>query len=245
MKNRIGGSDMLLPQNVSPSWEGFLTRDILKELDNIEMAIDDNYTPAKGRILRILSTDLKKAKVCILGQDAYFQSGVATGRAFEVNSLNSWNSKFRQVSLKNIVRLIHKSYKEIEEYENIRKFSDILKEIDDGSFPIITPNKLFESYEKQGVLLLNTYLTCEINKPNSHRNIWKQFSIKLLNFISIKKPNLMWFLWGNEAISQRQYIGNGVFFESRHPMLCSSKYDNDFLKSNCFKDTMKTINWLG
>ena len=32
---------------------------------------------------------------------------------------------------------------------------------------------------------------------------------------------------------------------SRHPMLCSSKYDDDFLKSDCFIKTNHIIKWLG
>jgi uracil-DNA glycosylase len=104
---------------------------------------------------------------------------------------------------------------------------------------------LFESCEKQGVLLLNVYLTCEIGRPNSHRQIWEELTTELLTYISTKRPNLKWFLWGNEAISKKQHIRNGVIFSSRHPMLCSSKYQDDFLKSTCFTDTMNIINWLG
>lgn len=236
---------MLLPQNISPSWKGFLTKDILKMLDEIEIKIGKNYTPKKDKILRFLTTDLNNTSVVLIGQDVYYQKGIATGRSFEVGGLTSWNSKFKQVSLKNIVRLIHKSYNNIEKYEDIKKFSNILEEINSGNFPILAPNKLFDSLEQQGVLFLNSYLTCEIGKANSHRYIWEEFSKQLLTYISTQKPKLHWFLWGNEAISKKQYISNGIFFESRHPMLCSNKYEDDFLKSNCFKDTMNIINWLG
>ena len=184
-------------------------------------------------------------KVCILGQDVYYQPNVATGRSFEVGGLNSWSTPFTQVSLKNIIRLIHKNYNNITNYEDIKKFSEIVKEIEANKFPILPPNEYFSSLEQQGVLFLNSYFTCEIGKPNSHRNIWLQFSIKLLDYISNRKSDLIWFLWGNEAISKKQYITNGKFYESRHPMLCSKQYPNDFLKSNCFKDTMNIINWLG
>lgn len=236
---------MLLPRNISSSWEDFLTEDIIKRLEEIENKIGTNYTPSKEKIMRFLTTDLNKALVCIVGQDVYYQPWVATGRSFEVGGLTSWNSMFRQVSLKNIVRSIHRSYRGIEKYEDIKKYKDILKEINDGSFPILAPNKLFQSLEEQGVLFLNSYLTCEINKANSHRYIWEGFSIQLFRYISREKPELKWFLWGNEAIAKKQYIPDGVFFESRHPMLCSSKFEDDFLKSNCFKDTMNVINWLG
>lgn len=236
---------MLLPNNISPSWKEFLTEDILNELSLIEEKIGDNYTPSKEKIMKFLTTDLIKAKVCIVGQDVYYQPGVATGRSFEVGGLTSWGKPFKQVSLKNIVRLIHKSYRGITEYKDIKKFSEIIKEIEEKEFNILSPDKLFISLEEQGVLFLNTYLTCEENKPNSHRAIWEEFSIKLFSYISKKRPDLNWFLWGKEAISKKEYIKKGVIHQSRHPMLCSEKYEDDFLKSDCFKDMMKEINWVG
>lgn len=236
---------MLLPQNYSSSWSGFLTDEIKSQLEEIEKKIGNNYTPLKEKILRIFNTDLSKAKVCIVGQDVYYQPGAATGRSFEVGGLEDWNSPFRQVSLKNMVRLIHKSYIGIDDYKSIKKYSEILAEMNEGKFKILSPDKLFESLEQQGVLFLNTYLTCELNKPNSHRAIWEDFSMKLFTFISTQRPDLIWFLWGNEAFSKKKYILQGIIYECRHPMLCSEKYADDFLKSNCFRNTMSIINWLG
>ncbi len=235
----------MLPDKISSSWNPFLTDEILSMLRIIEEKIGSNYTPDRNRILRLLTWDLNRAKVCIIGQDVYFQPGVATGRSFEVGGLKSWDQPFRQVSLKNIVRLIHKTYRGITRYEDICKFSDILTEIKDNTFPILPPAKLFDSLEAQGVLFLNTYLTCELNRPNSHRHIWEEFAKKLFGYISTQRPDLHWFLWGNEAISKAEYIQKGVLSCSRHPMLCSEKYPDDFLKSSCFKDTMDVINWLG
>lgn len=236
---------MLLPKESSPSWDGFLTTKILSMLDMIQYQIGSNYTPSHDKILRFLTADLSKVRVCIIGQDVYYQPKIATGRSFEVGGLQSWEEPFRQVSLKNIVRLIHKSYKGITCYEDIRKFSEIVPEMKNKSFPMLSPVELFNSLEAQGVLFLNTYLTCEMNKPNSHRLIWEDFSRELFGYISTQKPDLHWFLWGNEAISKKQYIKQGILSCSRHPMLCSNKYADDFLKSSCFKDTMAFINWLG
>lgn len=236
---------MMLPKEISPSWNGFLTDEILSMLESIEKQIGLFYTPIREKILRFLTWDLNSAKVCIIGQDVYFQPNVATGRSFEVGGLKSWEEPFRQVSLKNIIRLIHKTYRGITRYEDILKFSQIVSEMRDHSFPILPPVQLFNSLEAQGVLFLNTYLTCEINKPNSHRHIWENFARKLFGYISEQKPDLHWFLWGNEAISKAEYIHQGILSCNRHPMLCSEKYPDDFLKSCCFKNTMEIINWLG
>jgi len=85
-----------------------------------------------------------------LGQDPYPQTGVATGRAFEVGTLKSWNQPFKNISLKNILRALYKAYS-----GQIIKFSQ-LKEKFDNEFSVLPPGKLFEHWEKQGVLLLNT-----------------------------------------------------------------------------------------
>nr|WP_312579490.1 hypothetical protein [Sedimentibacter sp.] len=79
----------------------------------------------------------------------------------------------------------------------------------------------------------------------SHIEIWEPFSIKLLEFISNENKNINWFLWGKQAEDKKKYIKNGEFYISRHPMMCSEKYQDDFLKNECFKDTMNVINWLG
>lgn len=235
----------LIPMNVHSSWNKFLSDEIRDELKVIDEKIGRNINPSYENVLRFLMTDLNEIKVVILGQDPYPEKGRATGRAFEVGDLISWNQKFRQVSLKNIIRLIYKNYNNIEDYNKILKFSEIQKQIIEGNFNILTPDKIFKSWEKQGVLLLNTYFTVECGITGSHISIWEHFSIKLLQYISEENKNINWFLWGKLAEEKSKYIKYGKFYISRHPMMCSEKYDDDFLRNNCFKDTMNIINWLG
>lgn len=235
----------LIPTDAHPSWNEFLDKDVREELKTIEERIGSNINPDYINVLRFMKSDLEIVKVVILGQDPYPEKGRATGRAFEVGDLESWNHKFRQVSLKNIIRLIHKSYSNIEKYEDILTFSEIQKEIKEGKFPILPPSEIFKSWEEQGVLLLNTYLTVEAGKTGSHISIWEPFSKRLLEYISNKNKNVNYFLWGKQAKEKSKYLEYGKLYISRHPMMCSVKYDDDFLKSSCFKDTMTIINWLG
>ncbi|HPB79455.1 MAG TPA: uracil-DNA glycosylase, partial [Sedimentibacter sp.] len=174
----------LIPIDAHPSWNNFLTDSIILELETIERKIGSNINPAPENVLRFMKCNLYDIKVVILGQDPYPERGRATGRAFEVGDLTSWNQKFRQVSLKNIIRLIYKNYNGISEYSDIKKFSEIQKEIKEGKFSILPPHKIFKSWEKQGVLLLNTYLSVEAGITGSHISIWQKFSEELLKFIS-------------------------------------------------------------
>lgn len=235
----------LIPKDVHSSWYELLTDDVVKELSVIEERIGDNINPHHDNVLRFMKSNLNEVKVVILGQDPYPEKGRATGLAFEVGDLKSWSQKFKQVSLKNIIRLIYKNYNNIERYNEIPKFSEIQNEIEAGRFKILPPDEIFKSWERQGVLLLNTYLSVEPGKSGSHISIWEPFSIKLLNYISVANKDINWFLWGKQAEEKSKFIRYGKLYISRHPMMCSEKYEDDFLKNNCFKETMNIINWLG
>jgi len=236
---------MFLPKSIHPSWDQFLTPQVEDLLNHIYQTISHPYNPHQDDlVLRFLSLDLQAIKVVWLGQDVYPAPGVATGRAFEAGNISSWLEPFKQVSLKNILRLIHKTYREISDYDRILSYQKIKDEISNGSFPILDYRDWFNSLEDQGVLFLNTSFTCQTGKANSHKSHWLPFTHLLLTYISRENPNLVWFLWGKEASKYTPYI-EGKLKISRHPMMCSKKYDDDFLKSKCFEDTQDLIHWLG
>lgn len=246
----------LLPGNIHSAWSGFLTENIVGMLENIEKLLVGDFNPIKTKVLRFLQTDLNRMKIIVLGQDPYPEAGVATGRAFEVGTLKSWDMPFRQVSLKNFIRLIYKTQKGISDYDDIPTFSQISKEIINGEFGILNPPELFDDLEKQGVLFLNTSFTVDPGKPLSHKEIWHPFTRLLLSYISHSRPDINWFLWGKKAQEFRTSImadldiskafdSHGKFYESRHPMMCSKTYSDDFLKSNCIEKTINIISWTG
>src|SRR5699024_4356297 len=144
-----------IPNHIDPARNDFLTDELREELYNIKQQLDGYYNQTNPTyVLRFLTVPLDEIKIIWLGQDVYPAEGVATGRAFEVGHLDSWQAPFRQASLRNIVRLIHKNYHDIVEYESIQTFQKIRKEIANGHFPIVSPPKWFASLEKQGVLFL-------------------------------------------------------------------------------------------
>jgi uracil-DNA glycosylase len=238
-------STFLQKLKIHKNWIPFITKEIDDLLVEIENHITKkDYTPDSEKVLRFLELPLKKAKVVIIGQDPYPQPGVATGRAFEVGTLHSWNEPFRNVSLKNILRTVYKAYtQKIIEYKQLKsKF--------DNEFPLFPPHKLFKHWESQGVLLLNTSFTCQLNHPGSHAKIWEAFTKKLLCFTNTElNGNATWFLWGNHAkmVATDLKIKKRIY--SQHPMMCypGTDRETDFLygKTNCFKELIEEIDWTG
>ena len=211
-------------------------------LNEIEAAVSPPFNPAKENVFRVFAGGLDQTKVVILGQDPYPDPAAATGRCFEVGYLKSFSEPFRQVSLKNILRLIYSAYTGEDPYTPFSRVRELIK---CGRFGIFPPDRLFEYWDTQGVMLLNTYLTCSTGKPKSHRDIWTSFAKMAIEYISGARSDLFWFVWGIEAAAFLPYIKGGNIYVSRHPMMCSKKYDDDFLKNRCFFETMEIINWTG
>jgi uracil-DNA glycosylase len=240
----------IIPNSWHSSWNDFMTEENILLLKQIENKIGNNFVPEEKNVLRFLQRDLSEIKCVWLGQDPYYtmydeNKYVANGAAFWPNDLQSWLQPFSQKSLQNIIRLIYKNYNNITNYKDIKSYKEIKQEIENKSFNILPPQQWFQSLEDQGVLLLNIYLTTEKGSGNKHQKIWSPFSILLLKYISLKNKNISWFLWGNEAQSKEEYIKDGKIYKSNHPTFCSEKYENDFLKNECFNETKNIINWLG
>lgn len=131
-------------------------------------------------------------KVIILGQDPYPQKGIATGIAFGNNSENSLSPSLQ-----------------------IIKESVINYEIP-HSLVTFTPS--LEEWEKQGILMLNTSLTCEINKPGSHSLIWRPFTDKLIKNICKQNTGIIFLLLGASAQSFEYCINkNQYIIKEKHP----------------------------
>ena len=153
-------------------------------------------------------------KVVILGQDPYPQKDIATGIAFG-NSTD-----------------------EISPSLNILKEACVDFTIPHNS--IIFDNSL-ESWCKQGVLLLNSALTCELNKPGSHTMLWRPFIKKLLINLSYRELGLIYILLGDNAKTFEPYINNKYnwVLKEKHPSYYARM--NKLMPSTIFKETNKIL----
>lgn len=75
-----------------------------------------------------------------------------------------------------------------------------------------------EEWAEQGVLLLNTALTCEVNKPGSHSLLWRPFICQLIKNICDYNTGIVWLLLGNSAQSFEPYINKHQYIiKAKHP----------------------------
>ena len=235
--------DFMNKYNIDESYRDFFN---IEKVSNIQNFINNlnfeskEYTPSEEKIFRALEMKVEDIKVCILGKDPYFQKGVATGLAFEVNK-DSWNDESINTSLKNILKLIYKTYTgEIKDINYIRKM------IENNKFKILAPNLLFESWMKQGVLLLNSSLTTLVGSAGIHHKFWTPIIKELIEYISSKNNNITYLLWGHDAIIFEKNILNGNIVKHNHPAIVG-KLDNpnDFMNGKSFENTKNIVNWKG
>jgi len=165
------------------------------ELNNILRVIGNLYktksiTPNQDVVFKAFNLcKFNDLKLIIIGQDVYPQKGVATGLAFANNTDNL--SPSLQIIKESIINF------ELPNYSS-------------------TFDPTLESWAKQGILLLNSSLTCEVNKVGSHINLWRPFISKLLSNLSIYDSGLVYALFGSVASSLKPYIKGNVL-EFKHP----------------------------
>lgn len=72
-------------------------------------------------------------------------------------------------------------------------------------------------WSNQGVLMINTAFTCEINKIGSHYAIWKSFTEYLFDNLNKHKPETIFVLMGKKAEAWQILLGNQIIFKVAHP----------------------------
>jgi len=232
----------LIPQDYHADWDEFLTPWVRNMLVRIEAGIreDEPLTPDYSVMLRFLSLPLSEVRLIILGQDPYPQPGAATGRAFEVGTLQSWQDSFQNSSLQNIIRAVVKA-----DTGQLLKFTEIRRLLL-GGYPLLPPGELFGYWESQGVMLLNTAFSCAAGQAGSHMEHWKPLADRLLGYINHKNPGLSWFLWGAEAGRRVAGLNLKNTIRMQHPSRCFPK-PGDFLygELNCFDAEYSDVDWVG
>ena len=78
-------------------------------------------------------------------------------------------------------------------------------------------------WSNQGVLLINTALTVEINKIGSHYGLWKSFTEYLFDTLNRHKKDLVFVLMGRKAEEWAPLLSNMKIYKVAHPASAAYK----------------------
>ena len=138
-------------EQMHPEWQRSLAQ-WREWLNNVESQLSkqQDLVPASERVMAAFSLAPDQIRVVFLGQDPYPTRGVAVGRAFAVAE----DQTRLPASLKNI-------------------FTELKTDLQDDREPRTT----LESWQSQGVWLLNRHLTATEQAPGAHFALgWDSFT---------------------------------------------------------------------
>lgn len=150
------------------------------------------YPPGKEIFAAFDASPFEETKVVIIGQDPYHGPGQANGLCFSVAPGVPFPP-----SLMNI-----------------------FKEVNSDTGAPIPQNGDLSRWAKQGVLLLNSSLTVREHQPKSHSGIgWETFTDAAVEALAQSKENLVFMLWGSDAIKKGSRIDRNrhLVLTSPHP----------------------------
>ena len=173
-----------------------------RELESVLSKLGPEYKrkpicPAQNSVFKAFEVcPYDRLKVVMLGQDPFPQKGVATGILFG-------NKKgTRDEDLSPSLQIVKEAAINFEIPHNCIIFDPTL-----------------ESWAKQGILMINSALTVEMNKIGSHVMLWRPFIASLLKKLSENDTGIIYVLFGKQAQTFKPYINKqfNTVLEENHP----------------------------
>ena len=206
---------------ITKQWDKLLEQEYKQDyFINMLKSLQKEYAsktifPSKKEVFKALRlTNYSDIKAVIIGQDPYHGEGEAEGLSFSVK-----DGIRKPPSLKNIFKELH----------------------DDLGYEEPESGSLVK-WAQEGVLLLNSILTVEKDKPLSHKKFdWERFTDAIIKIINEKETPVVFILWGNFARSKKALITNPIHYviESPHPSPFSARYG--FFGSKPFSKTNNVL----
>ena len=168
-------------------------------------------SPEKHNVFRAFNLcPYDELKVVMVGQDPYPQKGVTTGLAFANTA-----SQYLRGQMSPSLRVLRDA---------------LCSKVTNQYFFDVT----LEKWAEQGILLLNSALTVEVNKIGSHTNMWRNFIGKLLRNLSTHNTGIVYVLWGRQAQNFKPYINKDTNYilEEFHPAYYAR--EDEFLSREIF-----------
>ena len=204
-------SSKALPELVDPGWAAALepVAGQIAELGDYlrgEVSAGRGYLPGGDQVLRAFHRPLADVKVLIMGQDPYPTPGHPVGLSFSVAP-----------DVRPLPRSLQNIFRELQT---------------DLGLPAPTSGDL-SPWSDQGVLMLNRVLTVKPGVPGSHRGKgWETVTAQAIQALVARRQPLVALLWGRDAQSIRDLLGDTPRVESVHPSPMSA--DRGFFGSRPF-----------
>lgn len=157
----------------------------------------------------------EQVRVVIVGQDPYPNRQHAMGLAFSVP---------RGIALP-------------------RSLANIYRELASDLGTAVPTDGDLSRWAGQGVLLANTALTVLEGEPDTHTDLWANFTCAWIRFLGQDDTPRVWLLWGAKAQRFRPLIGaQHIVIESAHPSPLSAR--RGFFGSRPFSRTNAALEQL-
>jgi uracil-DNA glycosylase len=188
--------EKLTPSGWPTKLRGFIqSSDFDQILDELlkERDAGKRFTPPLKLVFRAFQECPEKdLKIIMIGQDPYPHFGVADGIAFSCGLTGK-----TQPSLNNMFEAIEETV-----YYGYPTYQD----------PDLT------RWANQGVLMLNSALTTQVDKVGTHYDIWKDFIAYVLDMLSLTNSGLIFMLLGAKAQELEPLIGQHHYvLKASHP----------------------------
>ncbi len=167
---------------IDPSWQPLFDQYTF-DIDDLYDTSKPSVYPPRDDIFRVFTMPVTDIRIVLLGQDPYHGPGQAHGLAFSVPD----NIQIPP-SLRNIYKELQQEFPE----RNYKFHSGNLKRWAD----------------EERIFLLNTSLTVEEHRPNSHVVIWSEFTDDVIRFIDKNNTKCVFLLLGNYAKYKAKLINN-------------------------------------
>lgn len=213
---------------MSVSWNSLVPQDIVNKALKCVIASGKPFCPDYNNIFKAFTFFAPKDCIMVwVEQDPYPQKGVANGILFS-NKLKTLPEQ-----LSPSLKIIKNSLLE-----------DLQISEKDFNF-----DPTLESWVKQGILMINSALTVEMNKIGSHTMIWRPFTKTLLKNLSEYNHNILFVLFGSQAQTFRPYISKeSTVLEVPHPAYSArtgEEFPHIFKSINSIlSKNNKQINWI-
>lgn len=233
---------LLTLKTIHPEWLKLFNVELLSGKKLIDI-LDETLTKivnlkvklcpdSPDKILRCLRLNPDLIKVVILNDNPYPTPGMSTGLAFGIDS--------EQTNIPPSLNVLHR--------ELIKEYDLDLESLLDATL---------QSWEEQGVLLLNASLSCEQFKLGSHSKLWEEFTAGLLEVLNSFKitrkemTSIVFVFLGSQAQMFESEISEKLHYKimKYHPTAETdgrNKFTGFFKEVNKYLEEsgQEQINWI-